>query len=401
MKKIYFIFTLIFLFFGCNGFSSTPKTQFNKSQAVTDSSKKQMKNITAGEIVKDMKLGWNLGNTLDATGNSGLNSEISWGQPKTTKDMIDSLAASGIKTIRIPVSWHNHLIDSNYTIDPKWMERVGQIVDWAIEDGMYVIINSHHDNGNSPNALKAGSGYYPNSKNYEEASRFLVNIWSQICLAFNNGYDEHLIFETMNEPRLVGTDYEWWSDENAEICKDAAATLNKLNQVVVDTIRASGGNNKTRLISVPGLAASPDSALSKNFELPKDKEKNHIAVSVHMYSPYRFAMESPGVTDYNARLRSENAQVFKKLNDKFVANGYPVIIGEFGATNKNNLDDRVKWFTDFIADSKRYGMVCCLWDNGVWEVRGKDYNEHFGYFNRNGKSWYFPEILDAMNKSAN
>ena len=377
-----------------------PETVFNSSNAVVDTEKVSFNATSAIETARDMKTGWNLGNTLDATASKRLTSETSWGQPKTTKAMIDGLAKSGMKTIRIPTSWHNHIIDDNYTIDPKWMARVKEIVDWAIENDMYVILNSHHDNHDKPAAMKKGNGYYPNATNYEESKRFLENVWSQICLAFNNGYDEHLIFETMNEPRLVGTSHEWWFDPNAAECKEAAETLNKLNQDVVNTIRSSGGNNAKRFIACPGLQASPDSALADAFVMPTDIESGRLMVSVHMYSPYKFAMESPGATKYTTQMSRENAATFKRLADKFIANGYAVYIGEYGATNKNNLEDRLAWFHDFIKFTKAHGIPCVLWDNQVWQVSGKDYNEHFGYYNREAQSWYFPEILEAIVEEA-
>ena len=377
-----------------------PETVFDKDNAIKDSGSKAFNSDSAIETVKAMKTGWNLGNTLDATGTKRVTSETSWGQPKTTKAMIDGLAASGIKSIRIPVSWHNHIIDKNYTVDTKWMLRVKEIVDWAISDDMYVILNLHHDNGSSPAALKACEGFYPNSANYEESKRYLENVWTQICLAFNNGYDEHLVFETMNELRLVGTGHEWWFDPNAEECRDAAESLNKLNQVALNAIRASGGNNEKRFVACPGLQASPDSALAAAFKMPEDIESGRLIVSAHMYSPYRFAMESPGATKYTAGFRTENVNMFKRLNDTFIASGYAVYIGEYGATNKNNLDDRVAWFHDFIKYTRNYGISCFLWDNGVWKVSGNDYNEHYGFYDRNNQKWFFPEILDAIVEEA-
>ena len=89
--------------------------------------------------------------------------------------------------------------------------------------------------------------------------------------------------------------------------------------------------------------------------------------------------------------------MFKKLNDHFIENGYAVYISEYGATNKNNLEDRVAWFHDFIKESRAYGMPCFLWDNGVWKVENEKYDEHYGYYNRNSQNWYFPEIIDAIN----
>jgi len=370
-------------------------TYFVEAAVLQDKGNKEFKGINAMETVKDMTVGWNLGNTLDAP------TETGWGQPMTTKAMIDGLAASGIKTIRIPVSYSRHIDMNDYTIKGDWMARVKEIVDWAIEDGMYVIINSHHDCYASPKQMPKGRGYYPNSVNYEESATYLTNIWTQVCMTFNNGYDEHLIFETMNEPRLRGTGNEWWYDARNATCRDAAETLNKLNQVCVNTIRASGGNNQKRFIMCPGLQASPDSALASAFVMPDDDEPGKLILSVHMYSPYKFAMESPGETKFTAGHKGELGMMFNKLNNTFIKKGYPVVIGEMGATNKNNLEDRVAWTEYFITKSREFGMTSCLWDNGTWKVNGTDYNEHYGFYDRRQCKWFFPEITEAMVKTAN
>lgn len=408
MKKIIMITltTLLLVnFASCQNQNTTSKDEatktgileFDSSIAIKDDGKKSFSDVSAKDTVVNMVTGWNLGNTLDATnGGNSLSSETSWQQPLTTQEMIHNLAVSGIKTIRIPVSWANHMNKENYTVDPAWTSRVKQIVDWAIAENMYVIINSHHDNGISATSLSKACGYYPNTKNYEESERYLVNLWSQICLAFNSGYDEHLIFETMNEPRLRNTSDEWWFDSTKTACRDAADALNKLNQVCVDTIRKSGGNNAKRFIMIPALQASPDSALTAFFKMPKDDAAGKLILSVHMYSPYSFAMESPGVKVYTESHKQELATMFSRLNSRFIKAGYPVIVGEYGATNKNNLDDRVKWFSDFISISRSYGITSCLWDNGSWNVTGTDYSEHFGYYNRNEGTWYFPEIIQAI-----
>ena len=232
-------------------------------------------------------------------------------------------------------------------------------------------------------------------------SRFLVNVWSQICLAFNNGYDEHLIFEVMNEPRLKGTKYEWWFDGSSPECVESAVVLNDLNQIALDTIRNSGGNNKKRFVSIPGLRADPGCAMNSTFKMPKDYEPGRLILSVHMYTPYNFAGESPGVKEFTKKMGSELALTFKNLNEKFIKQGYPVIIGEYGATNKDNLNDRVEWFKFFIKYSRKYGMTSCLWDNGQWDVSNTtNYAEHFGYYDRLNQTWFFPEILEAIMSEA-
>ena len=354
---------------------------------------------SAQEIVREMGTGWNLGNTLDANATGGLESETSWGQPRTTKEMIDGIARAGFKTIRIPVSWSNHITGKNHRIDSAWLRRVKQIVDWAIEDGLYVILNCHHDNYSSPSGISYGDGYYPNPVCWNESMLFVKNLWLQIGREFNDGYDEHLIFEVLNEPRLRGHEHEWWISAGCNDCKHAAQTLNRLNQTAVDAIRSCGGNNAERLIMIPGLAAAPHSVLdSDTFTLPKDSADGRLILSVHIYAPYSFAMENPGEQIFLPKHENELKGTFAELNDRFIRNGIPVIIGEYGATNKNNTEQREAWFRTFITESRRYGMCACLWDNGDWNA-SVTYEEKFGFYNRTEQSWYFPTTLRAITES--
>lgn len=374
------------------------ETTYNKSKAVKDRGRATFHEMDVFDLVNDMRNGWNLGNTMDATGGKGLGSETSWSQPHTTKEMIDNLAKSGIKTLRIPTSWSNHIIDKDYSIDPAWMARVKEIVDWAIADDMYVILNIHHDNYTGPQHMPYGKGFYPNYENQEESLKFITNTWAQISLAFNKGYGEKLVFELLNEPRLRGTNLEWYNDKNDNMYYDAADVLQSFNQAALDTIRASGGNNAKRYVMVSGLCASPESALADEFSMPKDKVEGHLILSVHMYSPYSFAMQTPGEVHFTNVHKSQLTNTFNQLEAKFVYAGYPVVIGEYGATNKNNLEDRVEWFKYFNTTAREYGFVAVLWDNG--DRRADPNNgEKFGYYNRNKGTWYFPEILDAIVES--
>ena len=385
---------------------------------------------SAFTAVKNMKTGWNMGNTLDSNSyvaiwdsennqwydnwsstkddekgwmvkwNDGLITwETGWGQPKTSNEIIALVKSLGFDSVRMPVTWGEH-ISADGIIDPAWMARVKQVVDWAIDDGMYVVINIHHDNYGKNAKMPAREGFYPTDENYNNSADFVCNVWAQIALAFNNGYDEHLVFEVLNEPRLCGTNEEWYYNATSPKSIKAMSNLNKLTQNILDVIRASGGNNMKRLVAVPSLQASPESALARTFKMPEDYDgsKDRLIVSVHMYTPYNFAMESPGITKYSDSVKKEFTSMFKKLNDHFIANGYAVYIGEYGATNKNNLEDRIAWFHDFIKESRVYGMPCFLWDNGVWEVEGTEYSEHYGYYNRRTQKWYFPEIIKAINE---
>ena len=379
----------------------TPEFLFDSSKAVKDEGQKEFSSITGFELTKEMRTGWNLGNTFDATGASGLPSEMSWGQPHTEKEMIDGLAKSGIKTLRVPVSWHNHISDKEtYTINTDWMKRVKTVVDWAIENDMYVILNIHHDEYDKESKMPKCSGIYPNKTNLVESQRYLYNIWGQIATAFNNGYDEHLIFETMNEPRPKGTPDEWWFSGSTRSI-DAARSLNQMNQTALDAIRATGGNNAKRFVMCPALAASEHAAASSLFKMPTDVERGRLILSIHAYSPYSFAMESPGDRNFTEGHKSELNTMFSKLKKKYLDNGYPVVIGEYGATNKDNLQARLDWFEFYLTTAKSYGIPCVLWDNGVWQTRqddkgNPDYNEGFGYYNRTEQKWYFPEITKTI-----
>ena len=191
--------------------------------------------LTAFEITEAMQIGWNLGNTLDSYPSKGgeplescgLEAETCWGNPYTTKEMIEAVKAAGFDTIRIPITWAQHL-DENYVIDKEWLARVKQIVDWVLECEMYAIINIHHDD----------TFWLITDKAHEEnATAVITAIWSQVSEYFKD-YDERLIFETMNEPRVVGCDTEWSGiPEHYEV-------VNNLNFAALKAIRESGGKNE-------------------------------------------------------------------------------------------------------------------------------------------------------------
>jgi len=306
----------------------------------------------------------------------------------TTRAMMKGLYDSGIRTVRIPISWHNHMNEA-YTIDSEWMARVREVVDYAIDEGLYVIINIHHDNGDG--------GYYPDADHRKRAVAYAERVWKQVALQFRN-YDEKLIFEILNEPRLVGYSNEWgWSDTDSNLT-EAAEVIAEMEQAALDAVRATDGNNDNRYVMVTPYVASPWAALSDKFVIPEDSAADKTIISVHAYTPYEFAMKDPGVSVFTSAHRSEIDSFIGKLNTKFVAGkNIPVIIGEYGATNKNNLAEREAWFSYYVSKAASYGMCTILWDNGNYLVpsNGK-YSELYGFYNRNGQSWYFPTILDAI-----
>ncbi len=366
-----------------------------------------LKNADTEAILEDMGLGWNLGNSLDATGGSGLDTETSWSNPKTTQALIDKVKSLGFNTVRVPVSWGKHVSGDNYTIDSAWLARVKEVVDYCYKNDMYVILNIHHDTKSSASA--SGAGYYPRSSAYSSSEKFVTSVWSQMAEYFKD-YDYHLIFETLNEPRLIGTGYEWWFNKwsiPSEV-KDAIDCINKLNQKAVDTIRATGSNNRGRLIMCPGYDASIDGATVSGFKLPTDisGNKNRIAVSVHAYSPYNFAMNvgSGSTSSYTYSIKNELQDLFSTLKSTFRDKGIPVVIGEFGSTDKNNTAERVKWATDYTALAKKNNIPCVLWDNNAFaKYNGSSIvlnSEYHGYINRKDNTVTSPakDVIEALMK---
>jgi endoglucanase len=357
---------------------------------------------TSTEFAKKLTIGWNLGNTLDASSdgvsNSGVSSETSWSAPTTTEEMIKGIASAGFKTIRIPITWHNHMSNaSTYTIDATWMARVKTVVDWAYDAGLYVIINVHHDTA-AATGVVAGQGYYPASDDQTISETFVSKVWTQIATEFNNDYDEHLVFEVLNEPRLRGNtnNHEWWYDSSSTECTKALTLIEDYEQKGLDAIRATGGNNASvRFVMVPSMCAS--STYTSDFKLPTDTASDKLLVSVHAYSPYNFAMyNSTGLdTKFDDADKTSLNSMFKTWYDAFTAKGIGVVIGETSASNKDNLAERVKWTTYYFGTAlNTYGIPSVLWDNMAYTSDTTSSEQH-GYYNRSAQTWYFPTIITA------
>ncbi len=355
--------------------SSGTSTTTTTTAATTKTNTTISNNTDAMSFVKNIKVGWNLGNTLDAIGN-GLNAETSWGNPKTTKAMIDTVKKAGFNTIRIPVSWGTHL-DSNNNINAEWMARVNEVVDYAIDNGMYVILNTHHE----------GSWLIPSKDKEKAITTKYTAIWKQIANNFKD-YDEHLIFEGMNEPRTEGSAMQWNGGT-----PDERKVINTLNQAFVDTVRGTGGNNKNRFLMVTPYAASADKNSLKDFVIPNDK---NIIVSIHAYSPYWMALNTElknksMTTEYENEIKN----LFKTLDDTFLSKGIPVIIGEFGFLNKNNETERAEGTKFYLTTAKSYGVPCIWWDNGSTVLAAPN-KEGFAILDRKNLTWYYQKIVDAI-----
>jgi len=210
----------------------------------------------------------------------------------------------------------------------------------------------------------------------------LEAIWKQIAERFK-GYDEHLIFEGVNEPRLRGDGAEWTgTGESREI-------VNKYAKTFVETVRATGGNNADRCLMVTPYAASSSPTNMQALEIPEDSDK--IIVSIHAYLPYSFALDTKGTDVYDPNDNSIN-DLFNNIQTYFLDRDIPVIVGEFGSVNKDNLEDRVQCVTDYLTAAKEHGVPCIWWDNYARVGNG----ENFGLLNRGDYEWYFPEIMEAI-----
>ena len=245
-------------------------------------------------FTRSMGVGWNLGNTLEAYAYKGYNGdelgiEAIWCGTMTTEGVFDALKAAGMNTVRIPVSWHDH-VDENLVISEAWLERVAEVASWGYERGMHVIINIHHD---FSDAKSDTTWIYPTEARYADSERYVRAIWQQVAERFRD-WDDRLILESMNEPRLVGTSHEWMYVSGDPECEEAMECINRLNQVFVDTVRATGGYNATRYLMVPAYDASPE-----------------CAVENETFCTFRFRQTFPYNSDcYNVRYQSAGIHVF-------------------------------------------------------------------------------------------
>lgn len=317
---------------------------------------------SADEIVSEINVGWNLGNTLDSynTSKTGLATETGWGNPKTTKEMIQSVKNAGFNAIRIPITWGEHM--NGDTIDPEWLERAAEIVDYAYNEGMFVIINMHHDDA---------IWFEPDDSEYSADSAKLKAIWGQIAARFAD-YGDRLLFEGMNEPRTIGSTDEWMGGTAAE-----RAVINKYEQDFVDTVRKSGGNNAERSLIITSYAASAETSAINDVVVPNN---GNIIVSIHYYAPWQFSDGTSTVFDDAGK--AELDAKFAELKKKFADKGTPVIIGEFGCVNAAPENVRTDYYNYYIKSAMSQGIKCFIWDNGI-----STGDQSFGIFNRSSLSW--------------
>lgn len=379
------------------------------------------------QMAKNMKIGWNLGNAFDANGvinasntsdwayNEGLKLEYNWLPHKqaTSRNLIKAVRAAGFNTIRIPVSWHNHMsrTSTDYTIDSAWMNRVKTVVDWSLEEGMCVIINIHHDNLND-DEMSSNPGFCITTDTDLQAKSisYIEKVWNQIATVFKD-YDNKLVFELLNEPRCVGTAMEWgfWNnDQGNNAGKETVycPIITKYEQAALNVIRGTGGNNTTRYVMAPGYAASP--AYLSSYTLPVEPAvsaangKSRILLATHAYTPTDFCLDG-AKSDYDSNksvIESAITSEFNNLKTNYVAKGIGVVMGEASASDKNNLDSRIKWANYYFAKAAAAGIPIILWDNEQAVSMGATAGgENHGYFNRVTCVQTWPSMIEAMMKT--
>jgi endoglucanase len=351
----------------------------------------------AKTVVASMKLGWNLGNSLDASDASKADTavETAWGNPLVTRELLQAISAAGFGAVRIPVTWIGRFGPGpSYTISPAFIKRVEQVVQYALDAKLYVIINIHHDGGNNVTgrwlSLVDASGQVTSANSTAVATQFKA-LWTQIATHFTP-YGEHLMFEAMNE---VMVDYGSPKPEYY-------TQINDLNQAFVDTVRATGGNNLTRCLVVPGYNTNIDYTLA-GFVLPKDSSAGKLILSDHFYDPFSFAGSgethtwgtgNPGIDSWGQEdwVKSQTAKLKATFGDK----GVPIILGEYGAVNQTGYENYRRYYSEYVTKAAHdAGITPFFWDNGG-KGSGSD---AFGLIDRANNTVLYPELMQALTRA--
>ena len=389
-------------------------TRAKKGAVVTPDVPPADMNKTAMEVAQLMYPGWNLGNTLEGGDsknlwkNAGIETETVWQNAKTTQALIDAVKAAGFKSVRIPCSWvMGHITDAEKcTIDPAWMKRVKEVVDYCIKNDLYVIINQHWDGG-----WIEHDGFTA-ATDVDATKAKLTKIWSQIANSFKN-YDERLIFAGMNEPGVGG------GDANAVLgTADLANRIAEYEQTFIEAVRATGGNNAKRVLIVQGPNTDIDKFVANNYMSKiHDSATDRLMVEVHFYDPYQFTDLSEdkdwgkyylywgknnqgGDADRTADAKYNEDYVeaqMEKMKTHFFDKGYPVLIGEFGANQRMAIgkdalhDASVKdYYKAVVTSAINNGCVPVAWDT----------NSNFPsmtIFNRAGANISNANMMESIN----
>ncbi len=331
----------------------------------------EMRDITTMELVRDMGIGINLGNTMESCGDwieqwgdgTVASYETAWGSPLITKEIIQGYADEGFGVLRIPVGWSN-LMGDNYTISKDYMARVQQIVDWTLEADMYAIVNIHYDSG--------WAHEFPENK--AECMKHFTRFWEQISENFRD-YGDKLMFEAQNEELGWSSLYDIW-DPSKNDKEGSFKLVNEVNQKFVDTVRASGGNNTKRHLLISGYNTNIGLTCDPLFKMPDDPA-GRCAISVHYYTPVPFALLEEDAEWAKATstwgTQADFEELYRELDMmkvNFIDKGIPVIIGEYGCPTKNKEPESVKLFLSSVCKEAYDRQLCPV----LWDVTDLHYN---------------------------
>jgi endoglucanase len=346
---------------------------------------------TAVQLAAKIKLGWNIGNSLEATGG-----ETAWGNPKTTKALIDLVKANGFNAIRIPCSWNQNMTNSSTAqIKAEWLARVKEVVQYCVDNDMYVILNIHWDGGWLENNCTEAQKVANNAK--QKA------FWEQIATSLRD-FDEHLLFASANEPNVADA--------------TQMAVLTSYHQTFIDAVRATGGKNANRTLVVQGPATDIEKTNKLMLTLPTDKVASRMMVEVHYYTPYQFCLMDKdadwgkmfyywGANNHSTTDTTRNPtwgeeadldKLFSSMKTQFVDKGIPVVLGEFAAIRRDltgdaltlHLASRAYFLKYVVKQAKANGILPFYWDAGNMGVNAS------AIFNRTNNTVYDSQALTGL-----
>ena len=321
--------------------------------------------LTAWDFVPQLGVGYHYQQFLanDPSMDYGLDAYLLWDFPKPSKEGIKFIKEKGFTTVRLQNAPGAYMLDEKYTIDPGYLKALKQCVDWLIEEGLYVILAGPRDDHLQQAQWQGKIGkdvhyacYNVSEKDKAQSKAFLKAVWLQYAQAFNNSYDEHLIFETMDEPAAIFHEHAWVPDENCSTCNKNFEIINEYNQLIVDTIRSTGGNNANRFIMVEGLTGNRYWLLAhKRFKLPEDSAKNKIIPAVHNYPmPAGRTLYTDGLKKFFI------TDCFDALDEYFFNKKIPVYFSEVGHPRTIPILERIKCIKDFMAEVRKPNRSCAV-----------------------------------------
>ena len=339
--------------------------------------------------VADLGTGWNLGDSLESYDGikATTSKETIWGNPVVSQALLTAVAAAGFKSVRIPVSW-NQYTDAQGNISPAFMARVTEVVNYARTAGLYVIINEHAD----------GDWLQPTYADQASDTAKLKTLWTQIANNFKD-FDNHLLFAGTNEVTVNAS----FAPPTAENCDVQAG----YNQAFVDAVRATGGNNASRMLVAQGYTTNIDYSIGTcGAKVPADPTAGRLMMEFHYYDPYDFTLNTgssvwqwgsiatnPAATKPGFDEAYVDGQM-QELKTTYADRGIPVIIGEFGAILRSDVDPAQKYrnyWDQYVAGSaKRHGLASFYWDNGFLV------NHELGVFDRSKNTQGYPTTINLI-----